>query len=402
MKVLFSIFILLITNFHFTLAQTGEQKFIKLTHSEHCKTLLFKKENKLEVFIKVLIEPNTEFHNFLKTNSSLILNWTIRNKPDEDAVYLDSLRLNKQNFSLGKDYFECHFPSPILPENEMQILTFNISNNDKEINFKMVDRITNTSNISYSFFPHKSNTTFPLLDQYCKQNDTLQFHSSSTDSITVQHFSTTDSIALPPMFLGDNPYYKKQKTETFPIASNSKFITEKTGLYVFSTAKSNSKFSIVCHNTKFPNFTKPNELINALHYILTNEERSNLLNTPNPKEALDEFLINLTGDKNIAKDIVKNYFKRATEANKLFTNTKEGWKTDKGMVYIIFGKPDRVYYENGHEDWAYEKNSLYNELNFYFEYNNTNEGYSFDLERLKDYQEIWNSIVDKWRRGLMK
>jgi GWxTD domain-containing protein len=153
---------------------------------------------------------------------------------------------------------------------------------------------------------------------------------------------------------------------------------------------------------KFPTFTKVKELISALRYLTTNEEHATLLAATKQKEALDEFLITLTGDKNLAKNIIKNYFKRVTEANKLFTTTKEGWKTDKGMIYIIFGQPDKVYYENGHEDWSYEKNPLYNELNFYFQHKNTPEGYIFELERLKDYQEIWIAIIEKWRRGLIK
>jgi GWxTD domain-containing protein len=186
------------------------------------------------------------------------------------------------------------------------------------------------------------------------------------------------------------------------VKSNTTWVPQQIGLYVISDLYNSSKYSIVVHNSKFPTFTKVKELISALHYITTDQERENLLTAQNQKEILDEFLINLTGDKVLAKNIVKSYFKRVFEANNLFTSSKEGWKTDKGMVYIIFGKPDKVYYENGHEDWSYEKNPLYNELNFYFQVKNTDKGYVYELERLKEYNEIWIAIIEKWRRGSIK
>jgi GWxTD domain-containing protein len=36
------------------------------------------------------------------------------------------------------------------------------------------------------------------------------------------------------------------------------------------------------------------------------------------------------------------YYQRVRQANRLFTNYKEGWKTDRGVIYILFGPPDRM------------------------------------------------------------
>jgi GWxTD domain-containing protein len=36
------------------------------------------------------------------------------------------------------------------------------------------------------------------------------------------------------------------------------------------------------------------------------------------------------------------YYRRVRQANRLFTNYKEGWKTDRGMFYILFGPPSGV------------------------------------------------------------
>jgi GWxTD domain-containing protein len=377
-------------------------RYIRLALTEHCKTIITPQADGHEVFVKINFGEATGFHEFMRLNSNLMLVWSIKNTPEEAIVFADSVDLTIQNCKIENNYIECKFHTPLLPADKAQFLTLKFFHPESKQTYVMYDRITNTSDYTFPFFPKKKEHTFPLFDQYCYPNDTLEIQSGTNDSITVQYIHTTDSLALPPMYVGNNPYVVSKSTQHFKLAPNTKWTPIQTGLYTFSNPGHSSEFSIVVLQHKFPTFTKVKELISALQYLTTNDEQTTLLAATKQKEALDDFLISLTGDKNLAKNIIKNYFKRVTEANKLFTTTKEGWKTDKGMIYIIFGQPDKVYYENGHEDWSYEKNPLYNELNFYFQHKNTPEGYIFELERLKDYQEIWIAIIEKWRRGLIK
>jgi GWxTD domain-containing protein len=397
-KVLFTII-----SFCFVLiAQRMGNRYIRLALSEHCKTLIINKTDNQEIYAKIFFGDNENFHDFISKSDSLSLQWSIKNNPDEIALHSDSVILNTAHFKLNKDNIELHFSIPKLSPNVTQFLTLKFYNNNNQQGYVMFERITNTDHITFPFYVKKNSSPFPLLEQFCNENDTLSFSTTKNDSILVEYVSQTDSLALPPMYLGMNPYILTKNYQIFKIGANTKWIPAKTGLYVFSYSGDKAKFSIVVHNSKFPTFTKARELIKALSYITTNEERATLLGASNPKEALDEFLINLTGDQNLAKNIIKSYFKRVTEANQFFTTNKEGWKTDKGMIYIIFGAPDKVYFENGHEDWSYEKNPLYNELNFYFQHQYTDQGIVYELERLKDYQKIWISITEKWRKGLIK
>jgi GWxTD domain-containing protein len=383
-------------------AQRFGNRYLRLPLSENCKTLLINEGGKQKVFINASFGENEGFNSFLKNSDRLELHWNIKNGPDEPVVFLDSIPLNDSNFEFNSTSFNLSFSVPKLPADITQFLTLRIINPDNNQSYVMYDRIYNVNTITYSFYPRLNNQKFPLQNQFCSINDTLKLISYPNDSILVTYFPELDSLALPPMFLGSNPYVASNNFKRFKVKSNTPWVPQQIGLYVISDLYNSSKYSIVVHNSKFPTFTKVKELISALHYITTDQERENLLTAQNQKEILDEFLINLTGDKVLAKNIVKSYFKRVFEANNLFTSSKEGWKTDKGMVYIIFGKPDKVYYENGHEDWSYEKNPLYNELNFYFQVKNTDKGYVYELERLKDYNEIWIAIIEKWRRGSIK
>ena len=42
-------------------------------------------------------------------------------------------------------------------------------------------------------------------------------------------------------------------------------------------------------------------------------------------------------------------------ANQYFTSFKEGWKTDRGMVYMVFGPPDTAVLNGQQEIWEYKK-----------------------------------------------
>ncbi len=55
-----------------------------------------------------------------------------------------------------------------------------------------------------------------------------------------------------------------------------------------------------------------------------------------------------------------NYLKKIVEANNMYKeNFKEGWRTDRGRIYIIYGKPDEVDRHpfeagtNSYEQWTY-------------------------------------------------
>ena len=39
----------------------------------------------------------------------------------------------------------------------------------------------------------------------------------------------------------------------------------------------------------------------------------------------------------------EGYYRRVRFANEEFTQYKDGWKTDRGMIYILFGPPNQVF-----------------------------------------------------------
>jgi GWxTD domain-containing protein len=73
-------------------------------------------------------------------------------------------------------------------------------------------------------------------------------------------------------------------------------------------------------------------------YIAPPEEISKMEAAKDPKDKLVKFLA-YWRDR---KPSLEEYFARVDYANEKFKTHRDGWKTDMGMVFIIFGAPDNV------------------------------------------------------------
>jgi hypothetical protein len=95
---------------------------------------------------------------------------------------------------------------------------------------------------------------------------------------------------------------------------------------------------------------------------------------------------------------MRSYFKRVELANQFFSSFKEGWKTDRGMVYIIYGIPDEVYKFKDREVWKYKSSTYKASFDF------VRSGTLFDpdnyvLIRDNKFKETWYEVVDLWRNA---
>tara|TARA_Y100000780_G_scaffold207249_1_gene203487 strand:- start:286 stop:798 length:513 start_codon:yes stop_codon:yes gene_type:complete len=142
-------------------------------------------------------------------------------------------------------------------------------------------------------------------------------------------------------------------------------------------------------------------MITPLQYICSKEEFVQLNEIKNPKIAIDEFWLSKTkGDKNQAKKIIRTFYKRVEDANTFFTCYKAGWKTDRGMIMIIFGTPNIIYQSIEGESWIYgEKNNVFS-LNFTFtKMENKFTDNDYQLNRSVYFKNIWNTAQSAWRDG---
>ncbi len=158
-----------------------------------------------------------------------------------------------------------------------------------------------------------------------------------------------------------------------------------------------------------PSFPRPvllKDLVEASEYIAKRNEQPALdtLTTPQGlRTAFDRFWLSLVPDTRRATAVMRAYYNRVQEASRMFSSTKEGWRTDRGMVYIVFGPPDRVDKRSDVETWSYTLPG--SNIGIIFEFRRvffmqaslTIEDYI--LRRNIQYEEPWEHMVKKWRDG---
>ena len=54
-----------------------------------------------------------------------------------------------------------------------------------------------------------------------------------------------------------------------------------------------------------------------------------------------------------AKELIRIYYNRVFFSNYYFTSDREGWKTDSGMIFIVYGPPNTFYKSEDEEKWGY-------------------------------------------------
>ncbi len=158
---------------------------------------------------------------------------------------------------------------------------------------------------------------------------------------------------------------------------------------------------------EFPQVASLNEVVDALTYIARDRElekiRANAA-ADSMRRRFDAFWGERTDNKQEAASLLETYYSRVEEANLYFTTHKAGWKTDRGMLYIILGAPIEVDYYVDSEVWYYsystqdprrvyvfERGLHYDKRGMLFE--------NFVLQRRPYYQEVWQRVVNRWRRG---
>jgi GWxTD domain-containing protein len=161
-------------------------------------------------------------------------------------------------------------------------------------------------------------------------------------------------------------------------------------------SNSTSGVTILREAVYYPEFRKLEELMESMLYIVNEPEKKALINSRNPKKSFDSFWINTYSTKFRARNAIRNYYNWVTQANQLFTDFKQGWKTDRGMLFITFGVPDEVYRSGNKEEWFYEQGP-----NFEFTIISTFFApKTYALRRSQNLEEPWYENIAAIRRGI--
>jgi len=158
----------------------------------------------------------------------------------------------------------------------------------------------------------------------------------------------------------------------------------------------------------YPAIQTSRAMARPLIYLMDEGEYEEMMKISDPKklkQAVDRFWLKHLGNEATAKQVIKKYYKRVVEANKQFSNFKAGWKTDAGMIYILFGPPWYVEKHLNKMIWSFAYNRSDFEYNyFFFQPKMKNAYYPFEhwiLERNPDYFNVVYRQRQLWLSGLI-
>ncbi|HMP98712.1 MAG TPA: GWxTD domain-containing protein, partial [Cyclobacteriaceae bacterium] len=242
----------------------------------------------------------------------------------------------------------------------------------------------------------------PILDNYITSLDSVGMLAAEIkDSLlTVFYYKLEFNASAAPMV--ENPRAEKNLVPDSIFQFNyfrtvTRFKQE--GLYLVQADTNSAKgFAFRVENEFYPKTAKLSELPPPLVYITTKNEFNRLEQARSSKAEFDRIILDITKDAERARIFIRNYYRRVEMANEYFSSFKEGWKTDRGMILMIYGEPDEMFKVDGRETWVYPMGTQ--KLRFSF----VRSGTIFDPEnhiliRDKRLADSWFRNVDLWRKA---
>jgi GWxTD domain-containing protein len=260
-----------------------------------------------------------------------------------------------------------------------------------------------TGGIWLNFLDSEGNYSF---DTYLSNGQPICIASGLvlTDTIFCKCFFRTFPAALPPFVEKERPPFNYHVDSIFalPMANGkTDFLTlNRQGFYLFQSDTTSWKgITMLRMYDGYPEINTSSRMIEPVKYLTGADEFNRIMNSGTPKESLDNFWISSSGTIDRALQQIKEYYNRVEAANRLFLSYCEGWKTDRGIIYIIFGPPNHVYRSDQEEFWTYGETSNFRSLQFvFYKVNNPFTENDYILQRQSNYKPYWYNAVEQWRR----
>lgn len=361
-----------------------------------------------KVFMELDVENLSKVNAMQQMKDAFRLSWLLQSDYGvRDRLAFNRIDFTEQNFLLRDDKIEIVFDVQ-RPKNISKALLlteiFDIATNKKSNNDLVID--FSAARLSDRFGLYVTDFSRPLFRNYINKKDSFQIRSIDNhvrDLFLIRYTNDFDP-AQSPMATSLKPTIKSLKVEEIVKVQTGKPLQlPNEGLYfvVEDTMNTKNGFGFLIVDNRFPKFTMPEKLVKPLIYMSTSQETRTVNENTDAKQALDRYFLAVTGgNQALAKKIIKTYYRRIEEANRLFTSFKDGWKTDKGMVYIILGPPNKVQRSRDREVWMYAQSQNFSEIIFTFNKkpNQFTDNY-YELVRYPEYQAYWYPFVEAWRTG---
>ena len=287
---------------------------------------------------------------------------------------------------------------------DLQISTSDMLRNDMHRDYVIVDKRSPFSQQNYRITETVNN--LPFFEPFVTGSNPFRFEYRTDTFHRVYVFYYGQESPLPrPSFSLVREREFMEKPDSLWILDyqkNTTYLLAYEGIYHFQfDTATREGLTVYNFGPDFPRIKRPLQMIEPLAYLTSSVEYEEIKNSVNQKLAIDNFWLGLTNNSmDRARELIRVYYNRVYFANYYFTTFKPGWKTDRGMIYIIYGPPQSVTRAAGKEKWIYYTNNFTTTLTFTFDFSPSSYTTdNFILERSEGYDGFWRQAVNAWQKG---
>ncbi|HKK39756.1 MAG TPA: GWxTD domain-containing protein, partial [Cryomorphaceae bacterium] len=257
-----------------------------------------------------------------------------------------------------------------------------------------------------NFLLFEQGTSIPLFTDRIKPNTTysLNYNIREKQAIYVNYYNRSFPLPPPPFANYEPNPFDYNPDDQFLLKVDSgeiNFTSKKEGFYHFRVDTAVKEgFTLFVSSDEFPEVQNVQNMIDPFRYLVSGKEYKKLLEAPELKLEIEKFWVDWAGDRNRARKNIEAYYNRVETANRMFSSHLEGWKSDRGLIFIIYGAPNKVYKTAQLESWIYgeERNPMSITFRFVKVDNPFTEN-DFRLNREDYYKPSWYRSIEAWRNG---
>lgn len=358
------------------------------------------------VYIKIL--TNNIDSNFLSGVSiSTIQILTFKSieatKPFDSAVY----NFEALNFKLYNDFLlgQIDLKIPKGTNYQAEVSLNNFAHLEKLKNLFSLNKTDSIGQLDILIVDDASK--LPIINDYIFPNQTIHFEYSKriNQDFKLKLFDRDFSLALPPFGINNHKTFDYIPDSIINISftngiSNSVQLNRPGIYHLEMDAISRNGSTCFLFNASYPTIENIEQLIYPLRYVTSKSEYQSILESENQKGAIDKFWLARAGNEAKARKMIKEFYSRVEKSNRLFSSYNEGWKTDRGMIYLVYGPPTNTYRNDNFETWIYGFEGTQYSITFNFtKVDNPFTTNDYMLNRSSMYKTSWYQAVESWREG---
>ena len=255
-----------------------------------------------------------------------------------------------------------------------------------------------------NFIINQKKTNAPYFRNYFRNDQVFSIqHNDEKDSVFIRYYKEEVPLPPPPFSSMLRSAFYPQPDSIWSVVGKGpfQFSERKEGFYYLQTdTTAKTGLFLLNSGSDFPYVKNSKNMAYPLQYLMSTAEFNKLLESSNKKLAVDRFWLSCGGNLNRARELIRIYYNRTLYANIYFTSFTDGWRTDRGMIYLMFGPPKSVKKSPEKETLIYSDRLNYKMLQFVF--NRVTNPYTnndFILERNLDFKSFWFKSIESWRKG---